>query len=204
MRSVVTRLGWQPEAGMREPEVGMTAAKTTKVGMVGSQKTQQLRGPSQPSQPFSELHEGGGKEHNRGANRLCVRGLRSRLGGRDGWDVARPTFASALHELAEQLEHLRPNWQRPETFFDRRADLAARLRDIALSHGPQDPWRPPERRPAILPPPERERRFLALLTAKEAELEQLRRALASAVPKVRRRRLVDDRQLCLVLATDGR
>jgi hypothetical protein len=114
-----------------------------------------------------------------------------------------PTLASALHELAEQLERLRPNWQRPEAFFDLRADLAARLRDLALSRAPQGPWQPPaRRRPAILPPPERERRFLALLAAKEAELEQLRRNLASAVPKIRRRRLADDRQLCLVLATD--
>jgi hypothetical protein len=59
-------------------------------------------------------------------------------------------------------------------------------------------------RSAILPPPERERRFLALLMAKEAELDQLRRTLALAVPRIRRRRLVDNRQLCLVLATDGR
>jgi hypothetical protein len=115
-----------------------------------------------------------------------------------------PTLASALHELAEQLERLRPNWQRPETFFDLRADLAARLRDLALSRAPQDRWRPSVRRPAILPPPERERRFLALLAAKEAELEQLRQTLASAVPRIRRRRLADDRQLCLVLAADRR
>jgi hypothetical protein len=60
-----------------------------------------------------------------------------------------PTLASALHELAEQLERLRPNWQRPEIFFDLRADLATRLRDLALSRAPQGPWRPPERRPAI-------------------------------------------------------
>jgi hypothetical protein len=115
-----------------------------------------------------------------------------------------PTLTSALHELAEQLERLRPNWQRPEIFFDLRADLAAKLRDIALSRAPQDRWRPPERRPAILLPPERERRFRALLAAKEAELEQLRRTLASAVPKIRRRRLADDRQLCFMLATNGK
>jgi hypothetical protein len=116
-----------------------------------------------------------------------------------------PSLSSALYELAEQLERLRPNWQRPETFFDLRADLAARLRDIALSRAPQDLWRPPARRPAILlPPPERERRFRALLVAKEAELEQLRRTLASAVPRIRRCRLADDRQLCFVLATDRR
>jgi hypothetical protein len=115
-----------------------------------------------------------------------------------------PTLASALHELAEQLERLRPNWHRPEAFFDLRADLAARLRDIALSRAPQDLWRPPARRPAILPPPERERRFKALLAAKEAELEQLRRTLASAVPRMRRRRGADDRQLCLVLAAGRR
>lgn len=112
-----------------------------------------------------------------------------------------PTLTTALHELAEQLERLRPSWQRPEIFFDRRSDLAARLRDLALSRAPQEPWQPPTRRSTILPPPERERRFLALLAAREAELEQLRRALASAVPRVRRRRVVDERQLCLVLAT---
>jgi hypothetical protein len=115
-----------------------------------------------------------------------------------------PTLSSALHELAEQLERLRPDWRSPEGFFSARADLAARLRDIALPRLQQGPWRPPARRPAILPPPDRERRFQALLAAKEAELEQLRRTLASAVPRIRRRRLADDRQLCFVLAPDGR
>jgi hypothetical protein len=42
------------------------------------------------------------------------------------------TLASALHELAEQVVRLRPNWQQPETFFDLRAELAARLRSIAF------------------------------------------------------------------------
>jgi hypothetical protein len=115
-----------------------------------------------------------------------------------------PSLATSLHELADRLERLRPDWRAPEGFFSARAELAARLRDIALPRLQQGPWRPPVRRSAVLPPPDRERRFQALLTAKEAELVQLRRALASAVPRIRRRRLADDRQLCLVLATDGR
>ncbi len=82
-------------------------------------------------------------------------------------------------------------------------DLKAVAKEWSESAAPQDPWRSPARRSVILPPPERERRFRALLTAKEAELGQLRRAPVSAVPKICRRRLLDDRQLCLVLAIDA-
>jgi hypothetical protein len=47
------------------------------------------------------------------------------------------------------------------------------------------------------------RHFQALLAAKEAEFERLRRALASAAPKARQRRPANDRQLSLVLTSTG-
>jgi hypothetical protein len=61
-----------------------------------------------------------------------------------------PTPTAMLHELADQLERLRPDWRSPEAFFSRRSELAAQLRSMALPRPQQGLWRPPERRPAIL------------------------------------------------------
>ena len=94
-----------------------------------------------------------------------------------------PSVSSRTHELAGQLERLRPDWNAPGRFFEERNLLAATLREAALAHVPcpvAAPWSPVERRalPTVLSPAERERRLLALLGARERELSELRRVLA--------------------------
>jgi hypothetical protein len=97
-----------------------------------------------------------------------------------------------LHELVRRLQRLRPCWQRPEAFFEERAELAHALRRIARHGSPL-----PASQPAG--PSPRELRAVALARALAGEVERLRRQLAQAArPRPRRRRReVDRRQLAL-------
>lgn len=97
--------------------------------------------------------------------------------------------------LADRIARLRPCWRDPSGFLSERNAIAAELRMLSVPHSPT----------AIryeLPDPladQRLRRAHALLRARDAEIAHLRRLLASARPRPRRRRQVDTRQLALPL-----
>jgi hypothetical protein len=99
----------------------------------------------------------------------------------------------SLDELIRRLQRLRPCWQQPEIFFEARSDLVHDLRRLVRQEGHEAQAR------ACVPSP-RERRLAAFARLQAAELARLRRMLAQAAqPRPRCRRVLDDRQLVLVL-----
>jgi hypothetical protein len=115
-------------------------------------------------------------------------------------DAARPGDARDgpdLHEIAQRVARLRPDWQQPQRFFEERSDLAHALRRLARLGGL-------ETRTRVPPSPARERLAL-LIRAQAHEIVRLRRLLAAAArpPPRRRRRSSDDRQRPLPLPLTG-
>ena len=96
-----------------------------------------------------------------------------------------------LHEIAGRLRRLVPCWQDPTRFYRQRDDLVDHLHRLARNGPPEAPGRPAG--------PSEEHRLRTLLVLKNDEIARLRRLLAEARPRPRRRRVRDDRQLLLTL-----
>jgi len=103
-----------------------------------------------------------------------------------------PDPLPSLDEMIRRLQRLRPCWQRPESFFEARSELAHDLRQLARSGSSGSPSRPAG-------PSPRERKLAALARSLAGEVERLQRMLAEAArPRARRRQAQDGRQLMLV------
>jgi hypothetical protein len=106
-------------------------------------------------------------------------------------DDARDEPAPDLLDLARRVQRLRPEWCDPGRFYTRRDAIADALHRLAR--------RSPEtqaRAPLVHP---RERRLVALARGLVAENTRLRALLAAAARPPSRRRVLDDRQLVLML-----
>lgn len=97
--------------------------------------------------------------------------------------------------LADRLERLRPSWHDPSSFLAERSALAQEGRLLAVPRSPTA-IRYEQADPLA---DQRLRRARALLRAREGEIAQLRRLLATTRPRPRRRQLDDARQLALGL-----
>jgi hypothetical protein len=105
-------------------------------------------------------------------------------------DTARDEPEPDLHELAKRVGRLTPSWGNPSRFYHLRDELADVLHRLA-NGSPGTP-----RRPAG--PSEVERRLAALARNLASEVERLRRLLATAQMRRRRRQqMPDSRQLSL-------
>lgn len=105
------------------------------------------------------------------------------------------TVADQLRHLARRVERLRPSWRDPSLFLAARSALVYEVRMLAVPRSPTaihheqaDPLAD-----------QRLGRAHALLRAREGEIAQLRRLLATTRPRPRRRQLDDARQLALGL-----
>jgi len=103
---------------------------------------------------------------------------------------------SAAAALADRIERLRPNWSDPSSFLEARGELAREVRTLSV------PRSPVAIRTEVYVDPDlqqRARRFAALAESNAREVDRLRRLIASARPRPRRRPTPDSRQFGLPL-----
>jgi hypothetical protein len=109
--------------------------------------------------------------------------------------------STVLARCAERLRQLRPDWSDPSKYLAER-DQIVRLLELEAAGQRRDVVAPNFYRQPEPGPDESTRRLMALLAFKDGEIDRLRRLLAQARPRPRRRRVHDERQLALIFVTE--